>query len=210
MDNTGLTMHRLRFITLLFVLLATGIGNAIGEELKIVCLGTSFTNGKGVWWNEAWPAKLEADLKTEGLSVQVINQGVNGDTTIDLKRRLAKAVPEGTSIVILEFAVGNDKRAGITIEETVKNVDEVVSQLVSRKIQVLLVIRAEHARGLEHRAKLFTETLSKYGISTINIEQPVSSLLADHKHPTPAAHAQIAASMVAPVKALIAKARKEQ
>ncbi len=198
-------MHRLRFFTLLFTLFAASIGNAIGEELQIVCLGTSFTNGKGVFRSEAWPAKLEANLKTEGLSVQIINQGVNGDTTRDLKRRLVKAVPEGTSIVILEYAIGNDRRAGIAIEETVKNVDEIVSQLVSRKMQVLLVMRAKDAEGLKRRAEQFKETISKFGISTINIEQPDSSLLADRMHPTSEAHTQIAASMVTPVKALIAK-----
>lgn len=200
-------MRRLRLFTWLFVLFAVGIGNAFGEEVQIVALGTSFTNGKGVSRSDAWPAKLEAKLKAEGLSVHVSNQGVNGDTTIDLKRRLAKAVPQGTSIVILEYAVGNDRHAGIAIKETVKNVDEIVSQLVSRNTQVLLVMRAKDSEGLQHRAKQFRGTISKFGISTINIEQPDSSLLPDRQHPTAEAHTQIAASMVVPVKALIAKAK---
>jgi acyl-CoA thioesterase-1 len=202
-------MHCLRLFTCLFALFAISIGNAFGEELQIVALGTSFTNGKGVSRSDAWPAKLEANLKAEGDSVRVSNEGVNGHTTRDLKRRLVKAVPEGTSIVILEYAIGNERRAGIAIEDTVKNINEIVSQLVSRKIQVLLVIRAKNSEGLERRAKQFKETISKFGISSINIEQPNSSLLPDGTHPTSKAHTQIAASMVTPVKALIAKARKE-
>ena len=90
--------------------------------------------------NEAWPARLEANLRTEGLSVQVTNEGINGNTTIDLKRRLPQAVPPRTSVVILEYAIGNDQRAGIAIAETVRNVDQIVSELVSRKTPVLLVI----------------------------------------------------------------------
>jgi len=203
-------MRRLQLFAWLFALFAVGIGNAFGEELQIVALGTSFTNGKGVFRSDAWPAKLEARLKAEGLPVHVSNKGVDGDTTIDLKGRLAKAVPEGTSIVILEYAIGNDRHAGIAIKETVKNVDEIVSQLVSRKIQVLLVIRAKDAEGIEHRAKQFSKTIAKFGISTIDIEQPDSSLLADRQHPTAEAHTQIAGSMVTPIKALIAKVRKEQ
>lgn len=202
-------MHSMRLFTLLIALFAVSIGTAFGDELQIVAFGTSFTNGKGVFRSDAWPAKLEANLKAEGLSVHVSNEGVNGDTTRDLKWRLAKAVPKGASIVILEYAIGNDKRAGIPIEETVQNVDEIVSQLVSRKIQVLLVIRAKNSEGLERRAEKFKETISKFGISTINIEQPDSSLLADRQHPTSEAHTQIAASMVTPVRALIAKVRKE-
>lgn len=203
-------MNRLRFIALLFTLFAASIGHAMSDGLQIVCLGTSFTNGKGVFRSEAWPAKLEANLKTEGSTVNVINEGVNGDTTRDLKRRLVKAVPDGTSIVILEYAIGNDKRAGIAIEETVKNVDEIVSQLVSRKVQVLLVIRAKDAERLDHRGKQFSKTISRFGISTVGIEQLDSSLLADRQHPTAEAHTQIAESMVTPVRALIAKVRKEQ
>ncbi len=121
-------MHSMRLFTWLIALFAIIIGNAFGDQLQIVAFGTSFTSGKGVSRSDAWPAKLEANLKAEGLSVHVSNEGVNGDTTRDLKRRLAKAVPEGTSIVILEYAVGNDNRAGITIEETVRNVDDIVSQ----------------------------------------------------------------------------------
>jgi hypothetical protein len=114
----------------------------------------------------------------------VTNEGVNGDTTRNLNRRLVKAVPDGTSMVILEYAIGNDKRAGIAIEETVKNVDEIVSQLVSRKIQVLLVIRAKDAGGLDRRGKQFSKTISRLGISTVDIKQPDSSLLVDHQHPS--------------------------
>jgi acyl-CoA thioesterase-1 len=202
-------MHRLRLFTCLIALFALSIGTAFGDGLQIVAFGTSFTNGKGVFRSDAWPAKLEANLKAEGLSVHVNNEGVNGDIIRDLKRRLAKAVPEGTSIVILEYAVGNDNRALIGIQETVRNVDDIVSQLVSRKIQVLLVMRASSSEGLALRAKQFKHTISKFGISSIGIEQPDSSLQYDSKHPTSKAHTQIAASMVAPVKALIAKVRKE-
>jgi acyl-CoA thioesterase-1 len=203
-------MNRLRFLTLLITLFAANIGNAIGDELQIVCLGTSFTNGKGLWRSDAWPAKLEANLKTEGMSVRVINEGINGDTTVDLKWRLAKAVPEGTSIVILEYAVGNDESKGIAIEETVKNVEEMVFQLKSRGIPVLLVMRARDAEGLALKAEQFGKTVAKFGISTIGIEQPASSLLSDRRHPTAEAHTQIAKSMVSPIGALIAQARKRQ
>jgi acyl-CoA thioesterase-1 len=201
-------MRRLRFFALLLAIFAAGIGSAVGEELQIVCLGTSFTNGKGVSRNQAWPAKLEADLRAQGLSVRVINQGVNGDTTINLKSRFSKAVSDGTSIVILEYAIGNEKRAGVPIEQTVENVDEIVSQLLSRKIQVLLVMRARNVEGLQRRAKRFRRTISKFGIPTIGIEQPDSSLLADRAHATIKVHEQIAASMANPVKELIANVGK--
>jgi len=39
------------------------------------------TYGKGVARNEAFPAQLEAILRAKGLNVNVINAGINGDTT---------------------------------------------------------------------------------------------------------------------------------
>ena len=203
-------LRPLRIVLVLCALLVTGIGCALGQELQIVCFGTSFTHGKGVSLSEAWPAKLGVNLKAQGLSVQVSNQGVDGDSTRNMKQRLARVVPEGTSVVILEYAIGNDRRAGIAMPETVKNVDDMVSQLVAKKMQVLLVIRARDAEGTERRAAEFKDTVTRFGISTILVEQPEPSLLADRTHPTPEAHTRVAASMVDPVRALLVRAANGQ
>src|SRR5262249_41008786 len=52
---------------------------------------------------------LEALLRARGLSVHVINAGINGDTTGGMLARLNRAVPNGTSVVILQPG-GNDRR----------------------------------------------------------------------------------------------------
>jgi lysophospholipase L1-like esterase len=137
------------------------------------------------------------------MSVHVKNQGKDGDTTFDLVGRLDWAVPKGVQIVVLEFALGNDRRAGIPMERTVENVDKIVSRLVSRHIEVLLLVRGEDQEALRKRTKWFREVIDKHGISVLQIEQPVSSLLSDRQHPTAEAHGSIAASMVPPVKKLI-------
>ena len=56
--------------------------------------GTSFTAGKGIWTSDAFPARLEAMLKSAGEDVQVENQGRNGDSTPDLLNRPGDAVPK--------------------------------------------------------------------------------------------------------------------
>jgi acyl-CoA thioesterase-1 len=186
--------------------MAVSLGNAFAGEINIVCFGTSFTNGKGVFRSSAWPARLEADLKKEGLPVKVINEGVNGNTTVDLQTRLSKAVPENTSIVILEYAAGNDIRAGIPFEGTVINTENIIATLTARKLPVLLLIRASNAELLEKRSKQFDDIVAKYKIKALGIEQPESSLLSDRQHPTAEAHAKIAQSMIALVKTMIQNA----
>ena len=193
-------------LSLIFLSLAlTGSLQASDKGLQIVAFGTSFTNGKGVSRSQAWPAKLEKNLNAQGLGVQVINQGVDGDTTVDLKSRLPKAMPEGTSLVLLEYAIGNNRSAGIAFDDTVSHVEELVSTLVTRDIQVLLIMRAGTPDMVERTRQRFKRVVKRFGILTILIEQPPSSLLADGRHPTEAAHTEIAASLVAPVMELIAR-----
>jgi acyl-CoA thioesterase I len=73
--------------------------------------GASNTYGKGVARNQAYPAQLEAILRTRRSNIRVVNAGINGDTTEGMLRRLDSAVPKGTSAVILQPG-GNDRRKG--------------------------------------------------------------------------------------------------
>jgi len=196
-------MFLLRSLTLLVMLIAISPGNTIAGEINIVCFGTSFTYGKGVFRGDAWPARLEAGLKKEGLTVKVINEGVNGNTTVDLQQRLSKAVPENTSLVILEYATGNDNPAGIPFERTVINTENIIATLTAKKLPVLLLIRARDAESLEKRSKQFADIVNKYKITAFGIEQPESSLLSDRRHPTAEAHAKIAQSLIPSVKTII-------
>jgi acyl-CoA thioesterase I len=102
-----------------FVFLGCGLflaiqnsGVASADAATIVALGASNTYGKGVARNQAYPAQLEAILRAKGLSVHVVNAGINGDTTEGMLGRLASAVPNGTSAVILQPAATTGARAG--------------------------------------------------------------------------------------------------
>jgi acyl-CoA thioesterase-1 len=81
------------------------------DAATIVALGASNTYGKGVARNQAYPAQLEAILQAKGSSVDVVNAGINGDTTEGMLARLNQAVPNGTRAVILQPG-GNDRRKG--------------------------------------------------------------------------------------------------
>jgi len=78
----------------------------------IVALGASHTFGKGVSRGQDYPAQLEKLLTQKGFEAQVINSGVNGQTTGKMLERLEASVPPNTAIVILQPG-GNDKRKGV-------------------------------------------------------------------------------------------------
>lgn len=199
--------NTVRQLVLLTVFAALCIGGANAKEIQIVALGTSFTAGKGVSPSDAFPARLEKMLRADGENVQVSNRGINGNTTRDILDRIRYAVPEDVQIVIYEYARGNDNKRGINPEETVKNTEEIISDLVARKIQVLLVIRGRNSTQLQAHMNWFREIVSRYGILSLAIEQPESSLQRDRQHPTAEAHGLIAATMVGPVKQLIERTR---
>jgi acyl-CoA thioesterase I len=115
----------------LLAMLTTGLASA--DAATIVALGASNTYGKGVARNQAYPAQLEAILRAKGLSVRVVNAGINGDTTEGMLGRLDSAVPDGTSAVILQPG-GNDRRKGRPDRTA-----EIQSRLAARKIPVIML-----------------------------------------------------------------------
>ena len=119
-----------------------GVGSA--DAANIVALGASNTYGKGVARNQAYPAQLEAILRAKGLNVRVVNAGINGDTTEGMLERLDQAVPNGTSVVILQPG-GNDRRKGRPDRTA-----EIQSRLAARHVKVVMLPNSM-LRGLPHQ-----------------------------------------------------------
>ena len=113
---------------------------ASAEPTYVVALGASGIHGKGVLLSEAFPAQLENMLRADGFDVQVINAGVDGDTTIGMLFRMDSVIPAGTKITILQPG-GNDFRSrkhGLSVEQHLANVEAIVSRLRAQRIQVVL------------------------------------------------------------------------
>jgi acyl-CoA thioesterase-1 len=116
--------------------------------VTIVALGASNTYGRGVERAQAYPAQLEALLRARGRDVQVVNAGINGDTTGGMLDRIDAAVTSGTSIVILQPG-GNDRRKGEGAASA-GNVATIEAKLRSRGIRVVMLPN-EMFRGLPHQ-----------------------------------------------------------
>lgn len=115
------------------------------QAATVVALGASNTFGKGVARNQAYPAQLEGILRAKGLNVRVVNAGINGDTTGGMLRRVDRAVPQGTAVVIVQPG-GNDARRG-TSGETGNNVAEMRRRIAAKGAKVI-VMENSAFRGL--------------------------------------------------------------
>jgi acyl-CoA thioesterase I len=113
------------------------LSQAHAQSVKIVALGASNTQGKGVSPSQAYPAHLQSMLKARGVSASVINAGINGDTTGGMLSRLDSAVPSGTQVVILQPG-GNDKRRGQQGDRA-GNISQIKARLAARKIKVVVM-----------------------------------------------------------------------
>ena len=77
-------------------------------QLRIACLGDSFTFGWGVNDDETWPARLEVELGERGIDAEVMNFGVEGYHTVQevalLEHRALRFDPD---LVLLGYYVND-------------------------------------------------------------------------------------------------------
>ena len=135
---------RLGTLGCLALLSLSYLGVASADAATIVALGASNTYGKGVARNQAYTAQLEAILRAKGSKVHVVNAGINGDTTEGMLGRLDRAVPNGTTAVILQPG-GNDWRKGRPDRTA-----DIQSRLAARHIPVIMLGNSMLA-GLPHQ-----------------------------------------------------------
>ncbi len=98
------------------------IVNLDSKGKNIVCFGDSLTQGFGAPAHSSYPATL-AKLANRA----VINAGIEGDTSGEaLKRVQVDVLDKDPMLVIVEFGA-NDFLTKVPLEETVKNMEEIVS-----------------------------------------------------------------------------------
>lgn len=96
--------------------------------LRILAIGASNTNGKGVGHSRAWPGQLEAMLRHRGYKVQVLNKGVNGNTTSQILQRLPNALGSSTNVAIVAIPLTNDRSAGIDSQANMRAMKSILQQ----------------------------------------------------------------------------------
>ena len=104
---------------------------------RILLLGDSLTSGFGLPRQAAFPARLAAALDKTGISVEVIDAGVSGDTTAGGRARLDWVLADRPDIVVLELGA-NDGLRGLDPAETYANLDAILARLSAEGIRILL------------------------------------------------------------------------
>jgi acyl-CoA thioesterase I len=120
-------------VFVLMFLSAASLPSPARATTTIVAFGASNIVGRD---GTSFPAELDAMLKAKGYDVQVVNAGVNGDTSAGMLSRVDSAVPSGTRLVLLGVPRPNDAKAGLLGEEA-SNMAQIIGRLRARGIQVI-------------------------------------------------------------------------
>ena len=191
---------------------------AVERPLKLVALGDSLTAGYGLPASAAFPAKLQKALRDKGITVEISNAGVSGDTTSGGLARLDWSLPKDVDGVILELGA-NDALRGIDPQVARQSLEEILKRLKARNIPVLLCgMYAPPNYGPQYAAKfnaIYPELAKQYGvplypfflegIATVErLNQP------DGLHPTEAGVEAIVANILPTVEAFIGAIRRQR
>jgi acyl-CoA thioesterase-1 len=138
------------------------------EPIRLMAFGDSLVAGFGVAANNAFPAQLQAALRAEGYSVEVLNAGVSGETTAGGAARIDWALGDDPDMVLLELGA-NDALRGIDPEEARDNLDYILQRLKEERIPVLLAgMRAPANWGPDYVAafnRIYPELAEEYGVT---------------------------------------------
>ncbi len=126
-----------RAAPVLVLVFVAAVAFAAERNTRILVLGDSLAAGHGLAAGDAFPARLEAALRSRGLEVEVINAGVSGDTSAGGRARLNWALADKPDLVVVELGA-NDALRGLSPQATYANLDAIVTRLKARNIGVLL------------------------------------------------------------------------
>jgi acyl-CoA thioesterase-1 len=119
-------------------------------EGTIVAMGDSLTAGLGLSEEQAYPARLERKLHSDGYAYRVVNGGISGETSSGALSRTKWMLSLKPDIVILETGA-NDGLRGIDPDVTKKNMNEIVRILKEHKVTVVLAgMKIVHNLGEEY------------------------------------------------------------
>lgn len=207
-----------RFVLILLVTISLfSLPQAARAKIKIVAFGDSLTAGYQLPPDAAFPVQLQKALEEKHPDVAIANAGVSGDTSKGGLHRLDWALDDDVDAVILELGA-NDALRGIDPRFTEKALDDILTKLKSRNIEVLIAgMIAPPNFGQDYAAAfnpIFARLAEKHGALLYpffldGVAAKPELNLPDGMHPTREGIAIIVQNILPSVEALIERTRKQ-
>jgi acyl-CoA thioesterase-1 len=149
----------------------SNITNLESQGKNIICFGDSITVGFGAQERQDYPQAL-----AKMTNVPVINAGINGDTSSEaIKRINTDVLSKDPLLVIIEFG-GNDFLNQTPMEETVKNIEEMI-KIIQAKGAIVAIADISTFVVMGNYGKEFRRLSKKY--SAILIPGILNDIITD-------------------------------
>jgi acyl-CoA thioesterase-1 len=151
-----------RICLLILVCLFSGcarsdITNLESNGKNIICFGDSITVGFGAENGQDYPTAL-----AKMINLPVVNAGLNGDTSNEAIRRIETDVlSKDPLLVIVEFG-GNDFLGKRPLEETMKNIEEMI-KIIQARGAIVAIADIGNIMVMGNYGKEFRHLSKKYG-----------------------------------------------
>jgi acyl-CoA thioesterase I len=118
-------------------------GRALPESTRtikgtIVAVGDSLTAGLGVDENLAYPSLIEKKLAADGHFFKVVNAGISGETSSGTLSRINWVISSLKPDMVILVIGANDGMRGIDSNLLKQNLDQIISTLKEKDIQIIM------------------------------------------------------------------------
>ncbi|TKB45117.1 GDSL-type esterase/lipase family protein [Thalassotalea mangrovi] len=121
----------------LIMLMTAGCGGPqlqpLGNDATILAFGDSLTSGKGVSNEHSYPSVLQ-----QMTGINVVNGGVSGEVTSEGLARLPEYLDAYPVDLLILIEGGNDILKNMDLDQTHRNLDEMIQMAKKRGIDVVL------------------------------------------------------------------------
>jgi len=116
------------------------------ENMKksILFFGDSLTAGYGLEEEESFPTLIQDRIDSLNMAYEVINAGLSGETSAGGKGRIDWVLNRPIDIFVLELGA-NDVLRGLDLDETNKNLRDILDVVTDRNPEVRIVIAGMEA-----------------------------------------------------------------
>lgn len=109
------------------------------NQKQILFVGTSLTAGLGLEPDSAYPMLIQRKIDSAGLSFEVVNAGVSGETSSGLLDRLDWLLRGQFALMVLETGA-NDGLRGIAPSVVKSNLDAALTRIKSKRPDARIVL----------------------------------------------------------------------
>ncbi len=102
-------------------------------------MGDSLTAGYGLPGNQSFPALIQQKINVGQLPYRVNNAGLNGETSAGGKSRILNLIGQPIDVFVLELGI-NDILRGITVAETINNLQFIIDLVKIKQPDVKMVL----------------------------------------------------------------------